>query len=431
MRHPMSLHSRRELLAGASKRYAKSNRAQRKTILDEFVLSTGYERNYAIALLLHPPLLPAAKRGRRPRSKTYGPALCKVLEQLWVVAGCICGKRLAPMLRDLIVAMERHNEIVITDAIRARLLTISAATCDRLLGKARAAHPVRGLCTTKPTPHLLLRSQIPVRTFSDWNEERPGFMEVDLVAHCGETTKGNYINTLTAVDVQTGWTRCLPLPNKSMIGITQAMDTLRRRLPFSLLGIDTDNGGEFINHNLVSYCETEFITMTRCRPYKKNDQCHVEQKNGNIVRAMAGYARYESPEAMAALERLYGLLDDYQNYFQPSAKLLAKHREGAKVTKTYDTPKTPYQRLIESDSPLRSEDKQRLEARYRALNPAALQRRIVALRQLLRKLADGYDPHLEAAIEGLAAPHREAPGDRATEGPATQTESSDGQKGTL
>jgi hypothetical protein len=208
-----------------------------------------------------------------------------------------------------------------------------------------------------------------------------------------------------------------------MISITGAMGELRELLPFSLLGIDTDNGGEFINRNLVVYCDGEYITMTRCRPYKKNDQCHVEQKNGNIVRAMAGYARYETPQAMAVLGKLYAVLADYQNYFQPSAKLVAKHRDGAKVTKKYDTPKTPYQRLIASDNPLSNEDKERLKAHYKALNPAALQRRIVVLRKQLRKVADGYDPHLEAAIEGLATHNGAHPADQGSEGPVAPAES--------
>jgi hypothetical protein len=291
----MSLQSRRELLAGASKRYVKADGSQRTRILDEFVAPTGYERNYAIHLLNHPPVLPSAKRGRRPRSKTYGSQVQHALEKLWCVAGGICGKRLAPFLPDLIESLERHGEIALSAQVREKLLNVSAATCDRLLAKARAEHPGRGLCTTRPSPHLLLRSQIPVRTFSDWDETRPGFMEVDLVAHCGDTTRGSYLFTLCTVDVAYGWIGFTALPNKSLLTITAAMDHLRQTLPYSLLGIDTDNGGEFINHNLVKYCAANRITMTRCRPYKKNDHCHVEQKNGNVVRAVTGYARYESP----------------------------------------------------------------------------------------------------------------------------------------
>jgi len=228
-----------------AKRYSKASAIERQPILNEFVLSTGYERNYAISLLCHPPVSRPVKASVRRRSKTYGPLTQTALEEIWHVAGDICGKRLVPMLPDLIDSLERFNEISLSPHVRRHLLTISAATCDRLLSQARRTHP-HGFCTTKPAPQMLLRSQIPVRTFSDWNEQIPGFLEVDLVAHCGDSVRGDYLFTFTGVDVHTGWTRCLPVAIKSMISTTRAMELLRRHLPFPLPGIDTDNGGEFI-----------------------------------------------------------------------------------------------------------------------------------------------------------------------------------------
>jgi hypothetical protein len=243
---------------------------------------------------------------------------------------------------------------------------------------------------------MLLRSQVPVRMFSGWNEAIPGFLEVDLVAHCGDSARGSFLFTLTGVDVKTGWTRCLPLPSKSMIEVTKAMEILRKALPFPLLGIDTDNGGEFINRNLVSYCADNKITMTRCRPYKKNDQCHVEQKNGNVVRVMAGYGRYEGKEALVLLGRLYTLLADYQNYYQPSMKIESKNRDGATVRKKYEKAKTPYQRVRE-DLSITEEVKCQLLERYQKANPAALRRSITLIQLKLRSLATDYDPAIDGA----------------------------------
>jgi hypothetical protein len=400
----MSLSSRRELLAVTAKRYASAGRAERSALLSEFVNNTGYDRNYAVSLfnyavsLLRHPQAKAASQSKpalpkRPRSKTYGTQTQKALEQIWRIAGGICGKRLVPLLPEMIEALERFGEITLEPNIREKLLTISPATCDRLLKVIRAEHG-HGLCTTRPTPHLLLRSQIPIRTFADWDEDRPGFLEIDLVAHCGETVKGDYAHTLTLVDVFSGWTLCAPLPNKSRIAVTDALDKLRSKLPVPLLGLDTDNGSEFMNYHLIEYCEKNQLTLTRCRPYKKNDQCHVEQKNGNVVRNMTGYGRYEGTAPLAILTQLYRRLADYQNFFQPSMKLTDKHREGATVTKRYDTAKTPAQRLINAEA-VSPEVKEALKQKSKTLNPAALHRELTTFRQELRRLAVDYVPAMD------------------------------------
>jgi hypothetical protein len=398
----MSLDSRRQLVAVIAKRYAKSSPSERRTILSEFIAATQYERNYAIRLLNHPPVLTRVRRSAHHRSKTYDANVQKPLEFIWRTAGGICGKRLVPVLPVFIEALERFKVIDLCPNVRQKLLAISAATCDRLLSKARADHP-QGLCTTRSTPHLLLRSQIPVRTFADWDMEhiQPGYFEIDLVAHCGESSAGDFLYTLTATDIATGWTELAVLRCRSQIAVTDALELIRKRLPFPMIGIDCDNGSEFINHNLVRYCEANRITMTRCRPYKKNDQCRVEQKNRNIVRAMAGYERYEGQPPVTILGALYETLSSYQNFFQASMKLVSKHRQGAKLTKTYDPAKTPAQRAIGSER-VPQDVKDKLADQARRLNPDALCRMLTQLRRQLRTRAVGYDPDTERAVKNLS-----------------------------
>jgi hypothetical protein len=241
-----------------------------------------------------------------------------------------------------------------------------------------------GLSTTKPG--TLLKQSIPVRTFAQWDDARPGFMEIDLVAHCGEASQGEYLNSLDMIDVKTRWVALYGLLNRSQATVSAAIAVCRRHLPYALLGLDSDNGAEFINHDLKRYCEQEHITFTRCRPYQKNDQAYVEQKNWTAVRQNVGYDRYEGQAACAALNALYEPLGLYLNFFQPVMVLIEKRRDGAKVTKRYDVAQTPYQRVLASpDVP--EEAKERLRKLYLTLNPAALLRQIHARQETLWKLA--------------------------------------------
>jgi hypothetical protein len=251
-------------------------------------------------------------------------------------------------------------------------LIISCATIDRRLGPARFEHP-HGLSTTKPG--TLLKKAIPVRTYTPWEDEKPGFVEIDLVAHCGQTTEGQYLNTLTATDLATGWTECLAIPNKTQLAVSAAILELRHRLPFPLLGLDSDNGSEFINDTLLRYCQSEQITFTRSRPYYKNDQAHVEQKNWSIVRHTVGYDRLETPEELALLVSIYADLRLYVNFFQPVLKLIAKERVDGKTTKKYDQAATPYRRVLALEQ-LPFETKVRLTHLYVSLNPVALRANI-------------------------------------------------------
>jgi len=224
-------------------------------------------------------------------------------------------------------------------------------------------------------PGSLLKSSIPIRTFADWQEDRPGFLEVDLVSHCGESTEGFYLTTLCAVDVASGWSECVGVWGKGQERVGGAVHRLRQRLPFPLLGLDSDNGSEFINQHLYNYCKRERITFTRSRSYKKNDSCHVEQKNWSVVRRLIGYDRYSSKAALEALNRVYDLTRLYVNFFQPVMKLVEKTRHGARVHKVYDTAQTPYQRLLNARV-LTETKRQELAATYYRLNPVTLLRQI-------------------------------------------------------
>jgi hypothetical protein len=233
---------------------------------------------------------------------------------------------------------------------------------------------------------------IPVRTFTDWQENKPGFVEVDLVAHCGESVDNFFLNTLCAVDVWSGWTECLPVWGKWQEKVRQAIHHMRLRLPFPLLGIDSDNGGEFINMVLFKYCQDEKITLTRSRSYKKNDSCHVEQKNGNVVRRIVGYDRYTTKAAYECLDRLYHLVRLQFNFFQPTMKLVSKTRHGAKVHKVYEIAQTPYQRLLQAGK-LTEAKKVELATTYRGLNPVSLLQEINATLEQLWRLADRHLNH--------------------------------------
>jgi hypothetical protein len=326
----MSATSKRELLTIVSPRYALAIGPDKERIIEEFIAATGYHRKYALALLNHPPV-PRRRPIRRPRASLYTPAVQRLLVRLWEITGRICSKRLVPGLPPLIDALERHGELTLDAPTRALLLTLSAATADRLLAPARHAASPRGQTITKPGS--LLRHQIPIRTFADWDDAIPGFLEIDLVGHGGESTSGEYLHSLVLTDIPTQWTECLALLNRGEQAVSTAIAEARTLLPMPMRGLDSDNGGEFINHLLVRYCDREAITSTRCRPYKKNDQCHVEQKNYSIVRQSVGYDRYEGKEAHAALMALYVSLRLYTNYFQPSVRLVSKQRDGGKVTK--------------------------------------------------------------------------------------------------
>jgi len=366
----MSQQSKRELLEAVHARYLKAGKKEKTKIVDEFVAATGYHRKYALRILKRGP---SRKKGKRKgRKAIYRGEVVRVLEQIWEICGRICSRRLHPFLPEMVKVLERHGELSLSPETKALLLSMSRATIDRCLQPARFEKP-RGLSTTKPGS--LLKAAIAVRTFADWDDARPGFMEIDLVAHCGGSVAGQFLNTLTCTDVSTGWTECLAVLYRSQHKVFEAIKVLRQNLPFDLLGIDSDNGSEFINELLYRYCQEEQITFTRSRAYKKNDQAHVEQKNWSVVRRTVGYDRWESEAEYLLLQSVYETLRLYVNFFQPVLKLVGKKRIGNKVVRRHDQAKTPYQRILASDQ-VPVTVKARLAHQYVKLNPVQLRQDI-------------------------------------------------------
>jgi hypothetical protein len=378
----MSFQAKRELLTQVAARYSEANGRQKSLILDEFVAATGYQRKYAIRLLRQPP--PVSPAIKRPRVRRYGLPVQDALKITWAAANFICAKRLVPFLPELAPVLERHGHLRLEDEVRELLLTMSVSTAERLLAAIRRQEQPHGRSTTKSG--VLLKRQIPVRTFNDWNETQPGFFEGDLVAHCGPSVAGEFLNTLVLTDIATGWTECLALLHRSQAAVVHALDRVRQLLPFPMLGFDSDNGSEFINAELLAYCDREQLTFTRGRVAKKNDQCFVEQKNGNIVRQYVGYDRFEGERAYRQLVELYRALRLYINFFQPSMKLLSKQRDGSKVQRKYKAAQTPLQRLLAAHV-LAAEAEARLQAVYDSLDPVRLLQQIVVLQDALWHLA--------------------------------------------
>ncbi len=371
-----------ELARSRSMDYCRSSRKQKGAILDEFVAATGVKRKTAIGLLRRPPPPKARPRGK-PKQR-YGPDVQAALELLWAISGHLCSKRLVPGLEALVASMEAHKESLWNEETKEKLLKISPATCDRLLRAKRKSFCPLGRCMTKPG--TLLKSQIPIRTWSDWSDEEPGFCEMDLVHHCDDNTAGEYLHTLTITDVVLGWTENEALRNRSQTSVETAVESIRARMPYPIKGLDSDSGAEFINEIMLRYCQTHGIVFTRSRPYKKNDQCKVEQKNWSVVRQNVGYNRYEGEDSRRVLSSFYRQLRLLVNFIQPSLKLVSKERVGARIRKKYDIAKTPCQRAVEHPC-ISEERKQALKQQQASINPAQVAKEILRLRAQLYKHA--------------------------------------------
>ncbi len=364
-------------------RYFQAAKKVKTEILNEFVVTTDMHRKGVIRLLNRRSRFSGSKKRGRPR--LYGREATVALKVVWEASDCLCSKRLQPFLPELVGILKRCGELTMTGEIEAQLCQMSPSTIDRLLRRWRENGTRRGLSTTKPG--TLLKNSIPIRTFGDWNENKPGFVEADLVAHCGDSAEGFYLTTLSTVDVATCWCEPVAVWGKGQERVGGAVYHVRKRLPMPMLGLDSDNGSEFINQSLYDYCRRNGITFTRSRSYKKNDSCHVEQKNWTVIRRVIGYDRFSSKAAFKALEDIYTLLRLYINFFQPVSKLVRKSRHGAKVYKVYDTAQTPYQRLLRSN--VLSEDKNHeLADMYGALNPVTLLKEIRQSVEQLRALAE-------------------------------------------
>ena len=372
----MAIDSRHSLARAASMRYLKSGKAEKTQILDEFCANTGISRKHAVRLLRRPPQ--ARTKRNRLRRRTYGELESEALRRLWPLCGYLSALRTVAALSGVLEALERHSEWLPEPKVKAKLLTMSASTCNRLLKPLRRHFPDKSCSGTKAGKYL--KSQIAVRYGMDWDDAKPGFVEVDLVSHSGPIAEGTFLHTLTMVDVSTGWLELAVLKGKGSVEAARQIGLAGSKLPFGLKGIDSDNGSEFINYHLMKFCEDRKILLTRSRPYIKNDGCRVEQKNGAVVRKHIGHRRLESDAQAGSLQELYSVLRLLVNFFEPSAKLTRTKTQDGKMKKTYDLPKTPYQRCLESDQ-VDESVKQDLTRKFLTLNPVRLRSRLQGFKE--------------------------------------------------
>ena len=372
------MYQRKAVTKEMATRYKRASKREKSRMLDEFTVLTDYNRSYGAWALRRAakPGKIAKKKPPRPRAKKYGPEEFKALRKVWAVLSMPSGKRLAPYMEEIVKVLERCGELELVPAVRDNLLSVSASTIDRMLAPERKRIRLKGRKGTRPG--TLLKHQVPIRTFDGHDQDKPGFLEIDLVGHEGGNPRGDFAQTLDVTCVFSTWTETRAVRNKAQKWVFAALSMILERLPFEALGIDSDNGGEFINAHLVRFCAEKELAFTRSRPYRKNDNCFVEQKNWTVVRKTVGYFRYDTEEQLKILNQIYGYLRLYTNYFQPTMKLVRKTRTGAKVKKEYDKPRTSYQRLMECPA-VSKEAKAAMKAEYETLNPAQLKRKIIKL----------------------------------------------------
>lgn len=386
------MEARRELIEALGDRYRKSERAEKKKILDEFIELAGYHRKHAIRVLRSERKVKVAAPGMANR--VYDEAVITALTIIWEAADRICGKRLKAVLTTFVESMERNGHLRLDSAVRDRLLKMSAATIDRVL------RPVRALAKQgrrKVSVNTPLRKSITIRTYEDWNNPPSGYFEMDLVAHCGSSVAGSHVHSLVLTDIASGWTEAAALIVREQTLITLTLDEIQARLPFSMLGLDVDNDSAFINEVLLGYCRQRKLELTRSRAYKKNDQAWIEQKNGAIVRKLVGHGRLEGAEATLVLADLHKVARLYVNFFQPSFKLKSKTREGGKVVKKYHAPATPCEQLL-ADDRVESGVKQQLREQFATLDPLELLSQLRRAQEEIARLEAGADDEPSPAL---------------------------------
>ena len=400
----LSAVARAEITARYAKAYRVAPRAVKVRLLDEVVAVTGWSRDNARRRLSQA-LVPRPVRSKPGRPRKFSPETAAVLERVWAVSGGSCGKYLAVAMPGLITGLERHGELVAgrrgySAAVRAELLTMSPATIDRYLAATKARGALKGVSTTKPG--TLLRTSITIRKAGDEVEAEPGFFEADTVAHCGPTLKGEFARTVNLTDMITGWVATVAIRNNARVHVIAALDQALTRIPFPVAGLDFDNGSEFINHDLVAWAGERDIFFTRSRPYKKNDQATIESKNNHLVRRYGFHWRYDTPEALMLLNRLWPLVNDRLNYLIPTKKPTgwATSASGRRK-RVYDTPKTPLDRLLAARI-LAPAQESELIAYRDALNPAEIARNIQRLQDQLTGLA--RRPTLDLQTTALKPP---------------------------
>lgn len=415
----LSMATRREITKQYARTYAAASKKERGRMLDELVGATGWSRPNARRQVR----VAATRKGpqravqRAPRPRTYGYDTLRLLIRVWMLAGQPSGKYLAATMGLWLPKLEQHGEFGedahrLTDHTRAQLLAVSGATIDRLLKPTRDGMRVTGISGTKPGP--LLRNSLQVRKAGDEHEQLPGFCELDLVLHCGPTLQGEFCRTLTVTDVSTGWTENIALKNGAHRWVLEAMPVIERRLPFPLVGIDSDNGGEFINHSLIAWAGDRDLFFTRARPYRSNDNAHVEQKNGDVVRRHAFHYRYDTAIELRLLNELYGLVRIRLNLFTATTKAIGwRSNRNGKSVRVYDAPRTPYQRVINSGV-LSDQKAAELEALLAETNPAQLTRGITEIQTRLIHLASAKTDALSRTASRAKPGEARAPISRAS-----------------
>jgi hypothetical protein len=387
--------SRWEYLRRIHPRYRSASRAEKGRILDEFCKVTGYNRKYALRVLNGPPPERRPRR-RRPRRPTYGRKVVVILAAIWEAAGYPWSVRLKALIPLWLPWVRKRFSMGPT--VESQLLRISARQIDRRLREHKKKAGRRLYGRTKPGS--LLKHHVPIKT-DRWDEGRPGYTEIDLVSHSGDCATGEFAHTLNLVDIHTGWTESLAVLGKSQVRVQQGLEQIRKELPFELMGIDSDNGSEFINAHLVKYCRDEQIQFTRGRPYKKDDNAHVEQKNWTHVRKLMGWVRYDTEAAVLAMNRLYRAdLRLLQNLFLPSVKLIRKERVGSRLRRRYDTARTPLARVLECKE-VRPMVVARLTALRDRLDPFVLSRSVDVQLDRIHALANH---RRSPSVKTMAAP---------------------------
>lgn len=381
------MHTKHELTKNILERYMKATKEQKTRILDEFCATTEYKRKYAIAklkTLQHTPYWRDTVAGKhtRNRERKYDGYVETVVEQIYEALGGIGAKRIHPQIKIVLEKGIKFGHIKTDPLTEAKVLSMSKSTLDRMVASVRKRNSIKGISTTRPG--LLLKNEIPLRV-GVWEETEPGFFEIDLVAHCGDNAGGMFISTLNCTDIATQWFEAEPVLGKAQERIIEGLRLIEERLPCGLLGIDSDNGSEFINRQLYEYCLKKKIVFTRSRSYKKNDNAHIEQKNFTTVRQVLGYQRFDTEEVFELMKKLYrGPLRLYINFFQPSVKCIEKKRIGAKIKKVYDTAKTPYERILAHPN-ISNAAKEKLTHLFETLDPFKLRKEIDVLVMKIQK----------------------------------------------
>jgi hypothetical protein len=380
----MDMNAREQYLETLRPEYRRGTRKQKTRLLNEARKRTRLNRKVLIRKLAHPaPLNSEAKR--RARGVVYDAEVVRVLVRLWVMFDFPCGQRLAPAMREEVDRLRQSGEISCSDEIGAKLKRISAKTIDRLLAGQRRTRQLRK--NRNPAVHPLLYQKIPVKVASEWDTREVGNLQADYVEHCGRSHGGDYVHTLSLADIATGWWEGEPIPARTQHATQEAIERIRQRIPFRIREIHPDNDGGLINDLLWRYCRQKGIRMSRSRPYQKNDNAWVEQRNWTHVRKMVGYQRYDTMPELLLLRELYEQLRLYKNFFQPTLKLRSKTREGGKIHRQYEPAMTPYRRLLESGQLTRKAQKE-LQQQYESLNVAGLRRNIDELRDRLFRMVE-------------------------------------------